>query len=131
MNYSELVARLRDIQRLRSEGKPIPVGLVFDQCAVAADAIEALLAENDRLREELAAWTQAAMDGHPSPCTLGPLCPYCEINRLREELAAAQSGTKYLRSKLQRVRDSLKFAANSPGGLVAEIDAALKEKRDE
>lgn len=28
--------------------------------------------------------------GHPSPCDLGPLCPYCEIDRLRAALDAAE-----------------------------------------
>lgn len=41
------------------------------------------LAELDRLRAELAAWQDASQCGHPNPCTLGPLCPWCEIARLR------------------------------------------------
>lgn len=40
-------------------------------------------AENERLRAELAKWTGAAGAGHRIPCDLGPLCPYCEIERLR------------------------------------------------
>lgn len=29
---------------------------------------------------------RAATDGHPDPCTLGPLCPYCKIERLKARL---------------------------------------------
>lgn len=45
-----LVARLRDVQRLRRECKPIPLSIVYDECAAAAEAIESLLAERDALR---------------------------------------------------------------------------------
>lgn len=31
----------------------------------------------------------AAQLGHPNPCTLGPLCPYCEIERLSSKLDKA------------------------------------------
>jgi hypothetical protein len=43
--------------------------------------------EIERLRKIIVDWENAAQCGHPSPCTLGPLCPYCEIERLRAELA--------------------------------------------
>lgn len=42
--------------------------------------------ERDRLRAELAEWQNAGQQGHPTPCTLGPLCPYCEIERLRDHI---------------------------------------------
>jgi len=47
-----------------------------------------LRADNARLTAELAEWHNAGQEGHPSPCTLGPLCPYCEIERLKGRLAA-------------------------------------------
>jgi len=43
---------------------------------------------------------------------VGLPCRECEIERLQ--------------GKLRRTRDYLKFAANSPGGIVAEIDDVLK-----
>jgi hypothetical protein len=46
-----------------------------------------LAKEIERLRKLIADWENASQCGHPSPCTLGPLCPYCEIERLRAELA--------------------------------------------
>lgn len=55
-----------------------------------------------------------------------------ERDQLRKELTAALKDAERYRAKLQSVRDSLKFAANSKGGLVADIDAAMaQEKRDE
>ena len=51
--------------------------------------IPSLKAEVARLREELAKWQLASQDGHPKPCTLGELCPYCEIERLRLRLLSA------------------------------------------
>lgn len=63
-----------------------------------------------------------------------------EVERLRKQLASEQRAAKAweitneanyeeverLRGKLQRVRDAIKFAANSDGGLVAEIDNTLR-----
>lgn len=46
-------------------------------------APEVLAAENIELRARVAAFEQAQEQGHPSPCTFGSLCPYCEIERLR------------------------------------------------
>jgi hypothetical protein len=40
-------------------------------------------------------------------------------------LAAERAHADRLRAKLQRVRDDLKFAANSPGGLLAEVEDLL------
>ena len=42
------------------------------------------------LRAQLAAWTDASQCGHPNPCTLGSLCPYCEIGRLRAQVEAGR-----------------------------------------
>lgn len=36
------------------------------------------------------AWERASQEGHPDPCTLGPLCPYCEIVRLQARVEAAE-----------------------------------------
>ncbi len=40
--------------------------------------------------------------------------------------AAGVEGNTLFRAELQRVRDWLKFAANSEGGIVAEIDEVLR-----
>lgn len=48
------------------------------------------IAEIESLRSRLAEWESAAQNGHPSPCTLGPLCPYCEIDRVKARLAEAE-----------------------------------------
>lgn len=37
---------------------------------------------NKELEAALSRWEQIAQEGHPDPCTLGPMCPYCEIERL-------------------------------------------------
>ena len=111
----ELVARMRDIvQACRHD--PFSIGLhtaLHSLAQRAADAIERdgaelerLRAENERLTEAIdrlqqtwaenapavaykaraEAWERASQEGHPDPCTLGPLCPYCEIARLRAEV---------------------------------------------
>ena len=43
----------------------------------------------------------------------------------RERTLRAEAEVERLRAKLQRVRDAIKFVANSDGGLVAEIDDSL------
>lgn len=47
--------------------------------------VSALTTENAALKEKLQGWESAASVGHPTPCNLGPLCPYCEIERLRSQ----------------------------------------------
>jgi hypothetical protein len=52
---------------------------------------------------------------------------YRQLLQLQSKRAEkAESEVERLRGKLQRVRDAIKFAANSDGGLVAEIDDALR-----
>ncbi len=46
------------------------------------------LPELQELREFKESALLVAANGHPNPCNLGPLCPYCEIDRLRARLAA-------------------------------------------
>lgn len=46
----------------------------------------ALSAALDTLSSKLESWERSAQEGHPNPCTLGPLCPYCEIERLSSKL---------------------------------------------
>lgn len=59
-----------------------------------------LAAENAELRESLAEYAHAVGAGHPSPCTLGPLCPYCHIDGIDEQLAAANATLDKLRDLL-------------------------------
>ena len=76
-----------------------------------ADLARTLAAEVDAVRAKLADWEVAAQQGHPSPCTLGTLCPYCEIDRLRGKLddvrmgigcARGQRSTQYCADLTQR-----------------------------
>lgn len=53
--------------------------------------------EIEALQRQLAAWKDASQCGHPNPCTLGPLCPYCEIGRLRAQLADCRAQNERLR----------------------------------
>ena len=82
---SNMVAGLRDERALlvtRAENAEAALAYAVstgDECAIEVEA----------LRKRLAAWETAAHRGHPSPCTLGPLCPYCEIESLRSRLAEA------------------------------------------
>ncbi len=54
-----------------------------------ADHIRELEAENAELKA-------ASQQGHPNPCTFGPLCPYCEIDRLRAKLEQLREGLQKL-----------------------------------
>lgn len=47
---------------------------------------DTLQAKVRELEQKLAGWELAATQGHPRPCTLGPLCPYCRIRNLEEQL---------------------------------------------
>lgn len=78
----------------------------------------------DKATSELAAAQIIAATGHPSPCTLGPLCPYCEIERLRAELAAA-------RALLLEARGWLDPWESRQSALRDRIDAALAGQRRE
>lgn len=49
----------------------------------------------------------------------------CVHTMIVGELETARREVERLRAKLQTVRDWIKFAANSPGGLVADIDEVL------
>jgi hypothetical protein len=55
---------------------------------------EELIHEIKCLRDEVALWKRAADEGHPQPCTLGPQCPYCEIERLRTALSNIITGSR-------------------------------------
>lgn len=88
------------------------------------DAYEDAKRDAEVARAELTAARIIAATGHPSPCTLGPLCPYCEIERLRADLAAA-------RALLEEVKaDSFGYIGNA-NGLRDRIDAALAGERRE
>lgn len=89
--------------------------------ASAYDALLAEVEEKDRLIEA------AQIDAQRAIASLRTqLETSASINvRLRTQLAAAEERCRELEQKLTRVRDALKFQANSEGGLVYEIDAAL------
>jgi len=89
-------------------GTPILLeGRCYSCSTGAMDGYEAAVAERDRLaaenaelRESLAEYAHAVGAGHPSPCTLGPLCPYCHIDGIDEQLAAANATLDKLRDLL-------------------------------
>jgi len=98
-------------------GDPIALYTVFDEpvcdckesfefspALTLADEMETerdrLAAENAELLESLAEYAHAVGAGHPSPCTLGPLCPYCHIDGIDEQLAAANATLDKLRDLL-------------------------------
>lgn len=60
-------------------------------------AYESRIAE---LEESLAKYAHAVHVGHPKPCDLGTLCPYCYIDHIEFELATA-------RAKIDRLREAL------------------------
>ena len=71
------------------------------------DAYEAKIAELER---KLAEYEHASGAGHPQPCTLGPLCPYCRIAELERrddivsrERAAAEIRCAELECRLARL----------------------------
>jgi hypothetical protein len=55
------------------------------------------------LESENAGLKAASQQGHPSPCTLGPLCPYCEIDALRANL---ENGKTVIRALLEDCEDT-------------------------
>lgn len=63
-------------------------------------------------------WTVFAVDSETHEFGTGRIVR--AHNQLREE-------AHRLRTKLRRIRDRLKFAANSEGGMVAEIDEVIPE----
>lgn len=71
-------------------------------------------------REEAAIWTDASQCGHPDPCTLGPLCPYCEIGRQKAEMAA-------LRERLATYQRAVLFLYDSAYGRLP-AEAVLDER---
>ena len=78
-------------------------------------AILALTAEVAALRSQLAEWELAAQQGHPSPCTLGPLCPYCEIENLHAGraliVARAENAERALEENEARLAEAERDAA--------------------
>lgn len=105
-------------------------------------------AEIERLRQ----WERASQEGHPSPCTMGPLCPYCEIERLRsgviswtamagEQRARAEAAEAKLAEAQQRVAELRKLSETQERvrerweaklrATEAELAAAREEARAE
>ena len=92
--------------------------------------------ENLALRAQVAAWEDASQCGHPNPCTLGPLCPYCEIGRLKDKLADCQAVNDGLRADAERYRcfrETFGIAVPDDDGAVIwfpeEIDKAIDKAR--
>jgi chromosome segregation ATPase len=93
--HSKLRLQAEEIERLRDDRSS------YESLA------EMQRAEIERLRDELAKWTQAADEGHPQPCTLGPKCPYCEIERLWGLLGAGRDDEEdedHAKAEIARLR---------------------------
>lgn len=72
------------------------------------------------LQSKLEAWERSAQEGHPNPCTLGPLCPYCEIERLSSKL--------HEREKLLREIDAfMSFRPVVPAEQTKKIQQSIRE----
>jgi len=61
------------------------------------DAVEAELIEAQTLKGE--------REGHATPCTYGPLCPYCEIQRRTEECATHKAEAARLTAERDQARE--------------------------
>ena len=85
-------------------------------------------------QEILAEWADPETGGTmPREVREAALSVVADLYDARHSLAhcvpgrqAAEARVKELEAKLQRVRDWIKFAANSESGIVAEIDSALE-----
>lgn len=100
-----------------------------------------LAGELETAQEVLAKWQDASQCGHPAPCTLGPLCPYCEIGRLREAVKRQASAAITLADATKAIsghdlETAQKLRAESQPGLIeseraanARLTAELDEAR--
>lgn len=73
-NWSKAEERARKLIDAEMRGFPL-------------SAMDGLLMARDflALRSRVQEFEDAQGLGHPDPCTFGPLCPYCEIERLEQE----------------------------------------------
>jgi hypothetical protein len=103
------------------EGNPSKISERRMDAVVAVNrAIEKLIAAR------LAEWEQAAQQGHPSPCNLGPLCPYCEIDRLNASLAMCAEREGRVREALEKIHELTVMQSSSAcRDIHAVADAAL------
>ncbi len=76
--------------------------------SLLSDDYKQLLGDMEKLRSELATWRRAADEGHPQPCTLGPNCPYCEIEKLRIKIVTMGNSTKLMYDEMANSREALK-----------------------
>jgi hypothetical protein len=88
--------------------------------------IERLQVEVAMLSDELAVWKNASQYGHPDPCTLGPLCPYCEIERLRNDVDQAKA-TIYNMTPYRTTADVKDTLDEQLLFFVQQMDAACTE----
>lgn len=90
------IARLcAEVERLTAEQDAVSAAIGTNEYMDPPDGGNVSLAEQvrrmrDALLARAEAWERAAQGEHPSPCTLGPLCPYCEIDRLQARVEAAE-----------------------------------------
>lgn len=58
---------------------------------ICPDGENVRASDYDALEAKLSKYERAATEGHPDPCDLGPLCPYCRIDDLTAELARVKA----------------------------------------
>lgn len=105
------------------------------------DLDERVIAEVERLKAALDEHWRSEQQGHADPCTYGPLCPWCEVERLRgaAELFRAASLHNFqtvedVAKEMLRLRESTKALAEAGDRLAerrndANLDAWAEAKR--
>lgn len=72
--------------------------------------------------EELEKQDHIAQNGHPDPCTLGPLCPYCRIDDQQAEI-------KKLKGEIQLISAPIEAGGGVNASLRAEIERLTGENQ--
>jgi hypothetical protein len=82
------------------------------------------------MRAKLQAWEDSAQQGHPSPCTLGSLCPYCEIDRQRYHISQLANQAAELEREVERLSKLVKDVGSRNATLERENANMLKTIAD-
>ena len=71
------------------------------------------------------AWNRAYWEGHPIPCTLGSLCPYCEIERQRKYIDELEQDLKDRVNDIKMLTGPIEVG----GGKAAWLAVRVKERK--
>lgn len=92
-----------------------------------------------QLEAQLGEREAVAQNGHPNPCDLGPMCPYCEIERQKARAESAEqalAATRDLHRRWMAVLAEVSIALDvpcyddQPGAWSANALAALKSRSE-